>query len=405
MALLAGRSAAAIFPTGGGKSLCYQLPAMLFDSGLTLVVSPLIALMKDQVDALRRRGFAADMLGSMLDLEEKIATMQSVRSGVTRILYVAPEQLNNEGSRSLIQSQHISLLAIDEAHCISEWGHAFRPDYLRLAEFARTSGAERVLALTATATPAVAADIRRSFAIADADCVRTSFHRPNLQLGCQTVTDATRDATLVDRLRSAERGPTIVYATAQKTTEDVAAMLTQAGLPAKAYHAGMPTDKRTEVQEEFMASDDAIIVATIAFGMGIDKRDIRHVIHYNLPKSLEGYAQEIGRAGRDGLTSWCDTLVCADDLPVLEAFARCDTLNERTVLNILHDVFTYDHGAAPRPYSVGYVREVSHSEMAKAHDVSETTLRMLLAFRFFLPVISIPVFDGKRRTYKPSPNM
>lgn len=279
-AIMSGRSAAAIFPTGGGKSLCYQLPALLLAKGLTVVVSPLIALMKDQVDALRARGHAADMLGSMLSLDEKIATMRRVRAGETRLLYVAPEQLNNESSRALVTSRRIALLAIDEAHCISEWGHAFRPDYLRLAVFARECGAERVLALTATATPAVARDIREAFGIAEADCVRTTFHRPNLRLGCRVVAaGADRDAALRELVSApvgnddaaddaaaddddgtgrvaAARGPTIVYCTLQRTTEEVARMLSSHGVPAKAYHAGLANELRSSIQNEFMQSTD-----------------------------------------------------------------------------------------------------------------------------------------------------
>jgi ATP-dependent DNA helicase RecQ len=336
--LLDGRSAAAVFPTGGGKSLCYQLPALEL-AGLTLVVSPLIALMKDQIDQLRRRGIAASRLDSSLGLEEYREVMRAVRAGELKILYVAPERFNNERFRGALGRIPVSLFAVDEAHCISEWGHNFRPDYLKLAEFARRFGAERVLALTATATPQVLEDVCRGFEI-DPDCaVRTGFYRPNLTLLTSPVAAAERDAVLLEQLGGRERGPTIVYVTLQRTAEKVAARLAGAGFDATAYHAGMKTEDRTRVQEKFLASADAVIVATIAFGMGIDKPDVRYVYHYNLPKSLESYSQEIGRAGRDGEPSTCEMLVAAEDLSPLENFAYGDTPSLASVESLARDVF------------------------------------------------------------------
>ena len=297
--LLHGHSAAAVFPTGGGKSLCYQLPALVLD-GVTLVVSPLIALMKDQIDQLTRRGIAASRLDSSLSADDYRNVMEGVRGGEVKLLYVAPERFNNERFRAAIAHSRIALLAIDEAHCISEWGHNFRPDYLKLAEFARQCRAERVLALTATATPQVLDDICRAFSIQDEHAVRTRFYRGNLALHVTPAGSGTRDALLLERLRSREPGPTIVYVTLQKTAETVAAQLAQAGISARAYHAGLKSETRVEVQDWFMSSDDSVVVATIAFGMGVDKSNIRYVYHYNLPKSLENYSQEIGRAG----TGW-----------------------------------------------------------------------------------------------------
>jgi ATP-dependent DNA helicase RecQ len=373
-ALLRGENALAIFPTGGGKSLCYQLPALMFPRNeLTLVISPLIALMKDQVDALKARGIAAEMLGSSQTTDQKAEVRRSVSNGFTRILFVAPEQVNNEGTRNLITGRKIALLAIDEAHCISEWGHAFRPDYLRLQKFASDCGAHRVLCLTATATPQVASDICSSFNIPKENCIRTTFHRPNLRLSFRQVREEERDALLASYLKQGTAGgPTIVYATQQEKTETIAKMLASLGIVAKAYHAGMETDARTAVQEWFMKSDSAIVVATIAFGMGIDKSNIRRVVHYNLPKSLEGYAQEIGRAGRDGLPSECVLYYCPEDLFVLESFARCDSPSCRSVFAILDDFFKFT--------KVNGLREVSHISMARAHDVQENVVKMLLAF-------------------------
>jgi ATP-dependent DNA helicase RecQ len=322
--LLDGGRALAIFPTGGGKSLCYQLPALALD-GVTVVVSPLIALMKDQIDFLQARGIAAARLDSSLTGDESRAVHDSLRDGNLNILYVAPERFNNERFVAALGRARIALFAVDEAHCISEWGHNFRPDYLKLAEAARSLNAERILALTATATPPVADSICKGFAIPRGAAINTGFYRPNLNLALTPVTAERRDAMLLSRLQKRRPGPTIVYVTLQKTAEQVATQLEAAGLPARAYHAGLAADDRHAIQDWWMASDGHIVVATIAFGMGIDKSDVRYVYHYNLPKSLESYSQEIGRAGRDGHRSTVEMLACPDDLATLENFAYGDT--------------------------------------------------------------------------------
>ncbi len=336
--LLAGRSAAAVFPTGGGKSLCYQLPALLLP-GVTLVVSPLIALMKEQIDRLRARAVAAARLDSTLDGDEYRRVMTDLRSGALRLLYLAPERFNNERVRAALLRLRVSLFAVDEAHCISEWGHNFRPDYLKLAHFARLCRAERVLALTATATPPVLADVCRGFAIAPACAVRTGFHRPNLTLRTTPVRADRRDALLASSLKGRPPGPAIVYVTLQRTAEEVAGRLAGAGLPARFYHAGLADEERAAVQDGFATSADAVVVATIAFGMGIDKADIRAVYHYNLPKSLENYSQEVGRAGRDGAPAECELFVCPDDLNRLENFVHGDTPSFAGVHDLLREVF------------------------------------------------------------------
>jgi len=313
-------AALAVFPTGAGKSMCYQLPALRYE-GLTLVVSPLIALMKDQIDFLQSHGIAAARLDSTLTAPEARAVTDGMEAGTLKLLYVAPERFNNERFLGLLQRTPIALFAVDEAHCISEWGHNFRPDYLKLAEAAKNVGAERVLALTATATPAVVADICAAFDITPEAAIVTGFYRHNLNLSIVPVASADRDALLLKRLQKRPPGPTIVYVTLQKTAERVAADLQAAGFPAEAYHAGLADDLRAAVQDRWMASDSGIVVATIAFGMGIDKATVRYVYHYNLPKSLESYSQEIGRAGRDGVKSTVELLACPDDVPTLENFA------------------------------------------------------------------------------------
>jgi len=336
--ILDGDSAAAVFPTGGGKSLCYQLPALLLP-GVTLVVSPLIALMKDQIDALTARGINARRLDSSLGIDEYRDVMVQLRKGTLPLLYVAPERFNNERFRESLRNVRISLFAVDEAHCISEWGHNFRPDYLKLAGFAREFGAERVLALTATATPPVLDDICRLFDIKPDCAIRTGFYRANLTIDTLVVDAVERDRVLLDSIREQPQGPAIVYVTLQRTAEEVAKRLSAAGLPARAYHAGMKDEVRSVIQEWFMAADHAIVVATIAFGMGVDKANIRAVYHYNLPKSLENYSQEIGRAGRDGKPALCRMLVCPDDLNVLENFIYGDTPDAGSIRELIERLF------------------------------------------------------------------
>ena len=369
-ALLAGRSALAVFPTGAGKSLCYQLPALMLE-GVTIVVSPLIALMKDQIDFLQRNGVEAARLDSSLGAAEQREIVERLRIGALKLLYVAPERFNNERFLAQLARTRISIFAVDEAHCISEWGHNFRPDYLKLAERARELAAERVLALTATATPAVVADIRAGFGIQEADAVVTGFYRPNLTLLTTPVAAGERDRLLVERLRERPPGSTIAYVTLQRTSLRVAELLAEAGLPARAYHAGMSDEDRVAVQEWWSGSPEGIVVATIAFGMGIDKADVRYVYHYNLPKGLESYSQEIGRAGRDGAESICELLACPDDVPTLENFAFGDTPTREALAGLLGDVLQHPVGAE---------FAVSEYELSVRHDLRPLVLRTALTY-------------------------
>ena len=365
--LLAGRSMLAVFPTGGGKSLCYQLPALLLE-GVTLVVSPLIALMKDQVDALRGRGIAAARLDSTLGREEYEEVIRSLGDGSLKILYVAPERLSNEGFRARLKKLRIALIAIDEAHCISEWGHNFRPDYLKLAKLCRDLKVPRVLCLTATATPAVAKDIRKGFRITASDHVQLSFHRSNLDLRVSPLAADKRKAHLLARLRESE-GAAVVYVTLQHTAEEVATFLQKNGLSARAYHAGLPDEFRASAQENFMAGTTRIIVATIAFGMGIDKADIRAVYHYNLPKSIENYTQETGRAGRDGKMSVCELLACGDDLVTLENFIHGDTPSPAAVRHFIDHVLR-----------LGSEFDLSTYELSSVNDIRPLVVGTLLTY-------------------------
>jgi ATP-dependent DNA helicase RecQ len=355
-ALLEGRSALAVFPTGGGKSLCYQLPALLLD-GITLVVSPLIALMKDQVDALCARGISAARLDSTVDADGLRALYERLEEGSVKLLYIAPERFSNDAFRERVKRLPIQLAAIDEAHCISEWGHNFRPDYLKLAKLCRQLRIPRVLALTATATPVVAREIRKHFHIAAADHIQLSFHRPNLDLRVTPCAADARKLLLLEKLKAVD-GSAIVYVTRQETAEEVATYLAKSGFSARAYHAGLPDDCRADTQGAFMAGDIRIIVATIAFGMGIDKPDIRAVIHYNLPKSLENHTQEIGRAGRDGKPAVCEMLACADDLTVLENFVHADTPSPGALGNLLDRVLRLGSVFDVSPYDLSTVCDI-----------------------------------------------
>ena len=366
--LLKGKNVAAVFPTGGGKSLCYQLPSQML-TGTTVVVSPLIALMKDQCDALAARGISAVRLDSSMPAQQFTTAMKDIREGRTKLLYVAPERFFNERFLAMVGSLHVSLFAVDEAHCISQWGHNFRPDYLKLAELARALSAERILALTATATPSVLNDIREAFGIAEEDAIRTRFFRPNLHLK-STVIDADEQyPTLLSRLRERPRGSTLIYVTLQRTAEEIAEQLTEDGLEATAYHAGMKPEQREQIQHDFITSSDGIVVATIAFGMGIDKSDIRYVYHFNPAKSLEAYAQEIGRAGRDNDQATCEILLSVDDRTVLENFAYGDTPSRHGVGRLV-DLIKDQHDQF----------HISHHKLSYETDIRILVVRTLLTY-------------------------
>jgi len=308
---LAGRDVFALLPTGGGKSLCFQLPAMA-RPGLTVVVSPLIALMKDQVDGLQAGGVPATFLNSSLDSGEGRGRLRGLHLGQYRLLYVAPERLMLSGFLSDLQRWNVSLLAIDEAHCISEWGHDFRPEYRQLAQLRDLFPAVPMLALTATATERVRKDIIKQLKLRDPCCYVASFNRPNLTYRVFAKEKPYQQALEFVRTRPRESG--IIYCQARKTAESLAERLNEDGVKARPYHAGLTSEQRTRHQELFLRDEARVICATIAFGMGINKPNVRFVIHYDLPKNIEGYYQETGRAGRDGLPSECLLLFNAGDV-------------------------------------------------------------------------------------------
>ncbi|MEI7984839.1 MAG: RecQ family ATP-dependent DNA helicase [Armatimonadota bacterium] len=366
--LLSTGRALAVFPTGAGKSLCYQLPALKIE-GLTLVVSPLIALMKDQIDFLKSHGIPAARIDSSLTQDELFAINQQIESGEVKLLYVAPERFNNERFLAQMKRTKIGLFAVDEAHCISEWGHNFRPDYLKLAETANELGVERVLALTATATPTVVNDICSAFNIPTSDATVTGFYRPNLTMLLTPCRAEDRRQKLLSMLRDRPIGSTIIYVTLQKTAEMVADWLSGQGLSAKAYHAGLAPEDRSAVQDWWMGRVDGVVVATIAFGMGIDKSDVRYVYHWNLPKSLESFSQEIGRAGRDDLPSIVEVLASAADLPVLENFIYGDTPDRSSLHSLVSELLNNSE-----------VFDVSTYDLSGKHDLRQLVLRTALTY-------------------------
>ncbi|KWU50568.1 ATP-dependent DNA helicase RecQ [Pseudomonas palleroniana] len=367
-AVLAGRSAAAIFPTGSGKSLCYQLSAVLLPH-LTLVVSPLLALMQDQLGFLQRHGISAGSIDSAQSRDEANEVMARARSGELKILMISVERLKNERFRNFLQSVQISLLVVDEAHCISEWGHNFRPDYLKLPDYQRQFNIPQALLLTATATPKVIADMQAKFSIAPQDVVTTGFYRPNLNLLVEPVSGPDKRRRLVEWMSERANQPSIVYVTLQKTAEQIAEHLNRNGIQAEAYHAGLPHDKREGIQQRFMGGRSNCIVATIAFGMGIDKSDIRNVVHFDLPKSIENYSQEIGRAGRDAQASDCLVLANRDSLNVLENFVYGDTPEQEGILRVLEAL----HAARPEGQWEFLLRSLSEHS-----NIRELPLKTLL---------------------------
>jgi ATP-dependent DNA helicase RecQ len=302
--VLAGHDAVVVMPTGGGKSLCFQLPAMMID-GVTLVISPLIALMKDQVDALAARAIPTTFINSSITYAETNRRLSKIRMGEYKLVYVAPERFRSEAFMEAIAETKVRLFAVDEAHCISHWGHDFRPDYLKLKQAVETLGRPQVIALTATATPQVRADISEQLGLTDPHVSVAGFDRPNLALRVLHTGTEKEKLEVLKRIINASGGSGIIYTATRKSVEQVAAKLKLAGLSVEMYHGGMEEGERTRAQDSFMRGDARAIVATNAFGMGIDKPDIRFVVHFHLPGSIEAYYQEVGRAGRDGMPADC----------------------------------------------------------------------------------------------------
>ena len=326
---MAGRDVLAIMPTGSGKSLCYQLPALLSD-GVTLVVSPLIALMQDQSAALRAGGHeGVEMIASIMTGEAVSAALARISAGSARLVYVAPERFSSRRFLDAIGSADVSRLAIDEAHCLSEWGHDFRPDYLRLADVRTRLGSPPTIALTATATPRVARDIVSALNLHDPVLARTGFDRPNLFFEVlQVAGDAGKPRMLLALLADEVRLPAVVYCGRRRTCEEVAAHLLGNGIIAAPYHAGLPPAERTETLEAFLGGRLQAVAATTAFGMGIDKPDVRSVVHWTIPASPEEYYQQAGRAGRDGLHAVCTLLYSASDKGLIAYFIDRAKLSE-----------------------------------------------------------------------------
>ncbi len=332
--VLNGRDTLVILPTGGGKSLCYQVPALLLDS-LTVVLSPLISLMKDQVDALEAKGIPAAFINSSLNASQISDRLAKAQRGEIKLLYLAPERFEFGNAADRIAAMGVSLLAIDEAHCISEWGHDFRPSYRRVRDIREKLGSPPTLALTATATPEVRRDIARVLDLRDPEVVLTGFDRPNLRWHVvRTKNDSEKDGTLVDILARHD-GVAIVYAATRKTVDRVAHVLNRGGVRAEAYHAGLDDSRRREVQDAFMSEQLRAIVATNAFGMGIDKRNVRLVVHHAMPGSLEAYYQEAGRAGRDGEAADCYLLHAFQDRFTHEFFIKA-ACPERDVVTAVY---------------------------------------------------------------------
>ena len=330
--ILSGRNTFVIMPTGAGKSLCYQLPAMIKD-GLAIVISPLIALMKNQVDQMNAYGVNARFLNSTLSKGEITKLKKDCVSGLVKLLYVAPESLNKEENIEFLQKVNVSFIAIDEAHCISEWGHDFRPEYRKIKTMIGQLGDKSVIALTATATPKVQMDIQKNLQMEDADVFMSSFNRKNLYYEVRPKKETKKQ--LIRFLKEHKGKSGIIYCLSRKKVEEIAQLLNVNGFKAAPYHAGLDPDVRMKNQDDFLNEEVDIITATIAFGMGIDKPDVRFVVHYDVPKSLEGYYQETGRGGRDGLEGVCLMFYSHNDLNKLEKFNKDKSVQERENARVL----------------------------------------------------------------------
>lgn len=363
--VLNGRDTFVLMPTGGGKSLCYQLPALLME-GTAIIISPLIALMKNQVDAIRQvseQDGIAHCINSSLTKAVIDQVKSDIAKGVTKLLYVAPESLTKEENVEYLRSIKISFYAVDEAHCISEWGHDFRPEYRNIRPLVNRIGEAPIIALTATATDKVRQDIKKNLGMPDADEFRSSFNRPNLYYEVRPKTkDVDKDIVKFIRQHAGKSG--IIYCLSRKKVEDLAEVLKANDIKAQAYHAGMENNVRTETQDDFIMERIDVIVATIAFGMGIDKPDVRYVIHYDIPKSLEGYYQETGRAGRDGGEGLCVAFYTKKDLAKLEKFMEGKPVAEQDIgRQLLQETATYaETNVCRRKVLLHYFGEEYHED-------------------------------------------
>ncbi|HTF05233.1 MAG TPA: RecQ family ATP-dependent DNA helicase, partial [Bacteroidia bacterium] len=347
--VLEGRDTFVIMPTGGGKSMCYQLPALISE-GTAIIVSPLIALMKNQVDAIRNHGTddgIAHFMNSSLSKAEILKVKKDITSGKTKLLYVAPESLTKDENVTFFREIKISFFAIDEAHCISEWGHDFRPEYRRLRSIIEAIGTVPIIALTATATPKVQQDILKNLGMTEADIYKSSFNRDNLFYEVRPKVNVIRE--IIRFIKKNEGKSGIVYCLSRKKVEELAETLKVNGIKALPYHAGLDATTRAQTQDDFLMEDIDVIVATIAFGMGIDKPDVRFVIHHDIPKSLEGYYQETGRAGRDGGEGQCLTFYSYDDIQKLEKFMKGKPVAEQEIgKQLLLETVAYAESSACR---------------------------------------------------------
>lgn len=354
--LLEGKDTFVLMPTGGGKSLCYQLPALLME-GTAIIISPLIALMKNQVDAMRHfseNDNIAHFLNSSLNKTAIDQVKSDIISGKTKLLYVAPESLTKEENIDFLRTVPISFYAVDEAHCISEWGHDFRPEYRRIRPIINEIGSKPVIALTATATPKVQHDIQKNLGMQNAQVFKSSFNRENLYYEVRPKTNNI-DKDIIKYIKNNEGKSGIIYCLSRKKVEELAEMLQINGIKALAYHAGMDSSTRSENQDAFLLEKVDVIVATIAFGMGIDKPDVRFVIHYDIPKSLEGYYQETGRAGRDGGEGQCITFYANKDLVKLEKFMQGKPISEQEIgKQLLLETASYAESSVCRRKSLLY---------------------------------------------------
>ena len=375
-----GHDTFVLMPTGGGKSLCYQLPSLLMD-GVAIVISPLIALMKNQVDAMRNYSEeegVAHFINSSLSRGEINAVKEDVLGGKTKLLYLAPESLQKAENVDFLKGVKISFYAVDEAHCISEWGHDFRPEYSQIRSMVQRIGKAPIIALTATATPKVQKDIQKNLGMPDATVFKSSFNRPNLYYEVRPKT-ADVDKDLVRFIRSMEGKSGIVYCLARKEVEDLAEVLHVNGISARAYHAGMDAQTRTANQDAFLMEEVQVIVATIAFGMGIDKPDVRFVVHYDIPKSLEGYYQETGRAGRDGGEGICLCFYSPDDIERLRRFQKDKTPKEIGIGNqLLFETQSYAESTiCRRKLLLHYFGEVETVKQVNEHHKAEHIVDIL----------------------------